>query len=60
MKLQKHTLNLREGDYDRLGELFASKGIKPANVIRAIVSRYVDHLTREPSAEELASVKEHL
>mgnify|MGYP003522887926 CR=1 FL=1 len=38
--LQKHTLNLRQGDYDKLGQLFVELGAGPA--IRQIVSAFVD------------------
>lgn len=41
-ELTKHTLNLRAGDMDRLRDLFPD--IPPSNMIRAIVSRYVDEL----------------
>jgi hypothetical protein len=42
MRLQKHTLNLREGDVDKLREYIPD--IPPTTIIRAIVSRYVDNL----------------
>lgn len=38
--IQKHTLNLRRGDYAKLGELFPDLGAGPA--IRQIVSNFVD------------------
>jgi hypothetical protein len=41
-ELQKHTLNLRAGDVDRLRDYFPD--IPPTNLIRTIVSRYVDEL----------------
>ncbi len=40
--LQKHTLNLRAGDVDKLRDFFPE--IPPTNLIRQIVSRYVDDL----------------
>jgi len=41
-ELQKHTLNLRAGDMDRLRDLFPD--IPPSNMVRTIISRYVDEL----------------
>jgi len=39
-ELQKHTLNLREGDVDTIAELFPNKS--PTVIIRKIVSKFVD------------------
>ena len=47
MELQKHTLNLRAGDYEYLDSLFGSQGLKAAVVIRTIVSRSVDHYRKQ-------------
>jgi hypothetical protein len=50
--LQKHTLNLRAGDVDKLRDFFPD--IPPTNLIRTIVSRYVDELdtkTAMPNVE---------
>lgn len=44
INLQKHTLNLREGDYDVIQAAYAEKGIAAAVVIRALVSRFTDKL----------------
>ena len=50
--LQKHTLNLRAGDWDYLDSVFASQGISTSTVIRRLVSQTVDHLrTHESSAD---------
>lgn len=38
--LQKHTLNLRQGDYQRLGEMFPKMG--GGRAIRELVIRFVD------------------
>lgn len=38
--LKKHTLNLREGDYERLQSLYPELGA--AVVIRKLVSNYLD------------------
>lgn len=40
--LQKHTLNLRAGDVDKLRDAFPD--IPVSNLIRTIISRYVDDL----------------
>ncbi len=50
--LQKHTLNLRAGDVDKLRDFFPDS--PPTNLIRTIVSRYVDELdtkTAMPNVE---------
>jgi hypothetical protein len=38
--LQKHTLNLRAGDYDKMAELFPQQGAGP--MIRQLVSNFID------------------
>lgn len=43
-ELQKHTLNLRKGDYEYLGDSFSSKDVPAAMIIRMIVSNFVDKL----------------
>lgn len=40
LEIQKHTLNLRAGDYDKIGALFPDLMAGPA--IRKIVSAFVD------------------
>lgn len=40
LDLQKVTLNLRAGDYARLGDLFPDLGAGPA--IRQLVSQFID------------------
>lgn len=42
--LQKHTLNLRSGDWDYLESVFGPQGIQTSAVIRRIVAQTVDHL----------------
>jgi hypothetical protein len=42
--LQKHTLNLREGDFEYLQQVFGPNGLSASVAIRHIVSRHVDHL----------------
>lgn len=38
--LQKHTLNLRPGDFDKMGSLFPELGASRA--IRTLIERFVD------------------
>lgn len=40
-ELQKHTLNLRSGDMEELGELHPN--VQPSTFIRSLVSRYIDN-----------------
>lgn len=39
-ELTKHTLNLRAGDFDKIGELFPDLG--PSVAVRQILSRFID------------------
>jgi len=41
-ELQKHTLNLRKGDFELIGDFFPDLGA--SRIIRTVVSRYVDEL----------------
>ena len=43
--LTKHTLYLREGDYDFIRDTYAAKGVPAALIIRKIVSRFVDEVS---------------
>jgi hypothetical protein len=43
--LQKHTLNLRRGDVDRLREVFPN--VEVSTVIRKVVSKFVDDCRTE-------------
>lgn len=38
--LQKHTLNLRTGDFDRMGQLFPH--MDSSTAIRTLLSRFID------------------
>ena len=51
--LQKHTLNLREGDVDYLAQVYAPKDIAVSLVIRRIVSQHVDGLKRKEGPANL-------
>lgn len=46
-ELQKHTLNLRKGDYEWLADNFANTGNPASSVIRMIVSNFVDKLAAQ-------------
>jgi len=48
--VHKHTLNLRPGDYEKMGELFPELRAGPA--IRELVSKFVDkHYPKESTDE---------
>lgn len=40
--LQKHTLNLRKGDYEKIKDFFPD--LHASQVIRMVISKYVDSL----------------
>lgn len=42
--LQKHTLNLRRGDWDYLESVFAAQNVPTSIVVRRIISQAVDHM----------------
>lgn len=46
-EFQKHTFNLRPGDYAYLQEVFGPSGLSAAAVIRRIVANHVDHLRKQ-------------
>lgn len=52
-ELQKHTLNLRRGDYDYLQQVFASQGIPAAVAIRRIISRHVDYFREQETPVDI-------
>ena len=47
--LQKHTLNLRPGDFQKMGELFPQVGSSES--IRLLVSRFVDKHYKDNTAK---------
>ncbi len=55
--LQKHTLHLRKGDFEFLEGAFHARGVPPSIVIRKLVSKLVDSLQQNASAEELSKIK---
>lgn len=46
-QLQKHTLNLREGDIEFLTQVYRTKGIPVSLIVRRTVSNLVDRLRRQ-------------
>ena len=42
--LQKHTMNLREGDMAYLESVYKVQGIAPSLIVRSLVSTHVDKL----------------
>ena len=53
--LRKHTLNLREGDWDFLESIFKPNGIPTAVAVRTIISNFVDKKRNEVSARGAAN-----
>lgn len=48
--LSKHTLNLREGDWNYLESVYQQQGVATAAIVRALVSRHVDDLRAKEQA----------
>lgn len=48
--LRKHTLHLREGDWDYLESMFKPNGIPTSVAVRTIVSSFVDRKRKEEQA----------
>ncbi len=46
--LMKHTLHLRKGDYDKIREHLRGTTITAADVVRGLVSSYVDKVVDAP------------
>jgi len=51
--LQKHTLNLRQGDWAYLESVYKPNGVDTSIVIRTIVSKQVDKLKALETAPKL-------
>ena len=49
--LQKHTLNLRTGDWDYIESIAGPKGIGTSEVIRALVRDFVDKRRANETSE---------
>jgi hypothetical protein len=43
-EFQKHTVNLRPGDYAYLQQVFGPSGVPAAVMIRKIIAKHVDYL----------------
>lgn len=54
--LQKHTMNLREGDFDYIDSMFRSRSIPASLVIRTLVSNFVDGKRAEEALAEQATL----
>lgn len=51
--LQKHTLNLRSGDWDYITARFSTQGKDTSSVIRAVVSSFVDTMKKHDEKHDL-------
>lgn len=56
--LQKHTLLLREGDYEFLNSIYRAKRLTAAVVIRALVSSAVDRIKQQANLSESPDLQE--
>lgn len=54
--IKKHTLNLRNGDWDYLESMFKPNGIATAVAVRTIISNFVDGKRREEAQRGGASI----
>lgn len=52
--LQKHTLNLRAGDWEYLDSVFAPQGISTSTIIRRVVAQTVDHFRAHESTADIS------
>lgn len=49
-ELQKHTLNLRKGDWDYIDTVCRPQGVATGLLVRTIISQYVDNLREREAA----------
>lgn len=49
--LQKHTLNLRAGDMERIRDFYPD--IPASTIVRQVIARYVDSITGDESIPEV-------
>jgi len=49
--LTKHTLNLRQGDFDYLESVYRESGTPTSHIIRTLVARHVDGLRAKEAAQ---------
>lgn len=47
LDLQKHTLNLRSGDWEIIEAVAQPRGIATSFIVRTLVSQYVDQIKRK-------------
>ena len=52
MQLHKHTLNLRDGDFDYLATVYGPAGMEASVAIRTIVAAHVDRLRRNEIVQQ--------
>jgi hypothetical protein len=50
--LQKHTLQLRSGDWDYLESIYKPNGLPTSVVIRSLVSEHVDKMKRREGPQD--------
>jgi len=58
-KNKKHTLYLRDGDFDFIRDIYEPKGVPASHVIKAIVSKFVDNIraTAQPLPKNLEDIE---
>ena len=54
--LQKHTLNLRRGDFAYIEDMFRPRGIPASLVIRTLVSNWVDAKRAQEEPTDLSAL----
>ena len=54
--IKKHTLNLRDGDWDYLESMYKPNGIATAVAVRTIISNFVDKKRTEEARRSGASI----
>lgn len=58
LRTQKHSINLREGDYAAIQDFVHQRPIRASDVIRKLVSSYVDKVINAPMDDrELSKIK---
>jgi hypothetical protein len=56
--IQKHTLNLRKGDWDYLESMFKPNGVATAVAVRTLISNFVDRKRKEEALSGGGSLNE--
>jgi len=54
---QKHTLHLREGDWDYITSVYKVKGVSTSLVVRTLVANFVDKLQQKEKPMENIDIK---